>query len=181
MKKGARVLAINDSPFRLSDREARVIGVLGRLDAVEGVLSFSVRVDGDDATDAIIRSLRGSRFGGQARVLALNGTVLAGLNAVDMQRIKKELSVEPLAITRRRPHPALLQRVARLRLGRARAASIKRLNGLLRIEKTAGYYVQRLEGAERPSAEMVGVCVSLLRLAHLVASGVARGESRGRI
>ena len=181
MKQGIRILALNDSPFAFSDRKSRMIGIVGRRGIVEGVLSFSVSVDGDDSTMGIIRAVKRSRFADQIRVIALNGTVTAGLNAVDMAKVHKALGVQPLAITRKRPRHTLLESVARKRLGSEKSKTIRKLNDSLETYRARGYYVQRLRMSEKPSPELVELCVSLLRLAHLVASGVARGESSGRI
>ncbi len=181
MKQGVRILAINDSPFKLTDREALVVGIVGRQGIIEGVLSFNVSVDGKDSTEKIMRAIRRSRFADQIKVTALNGTVIAGLNVIDLPTIRKSLGIEPLAITRKKPHPHLLERVARTRSGKERSDAIKRLNSSLKITRINGYYVQHLNESEKPTAEMVESCVYLLRLAHLVASGVVRGESKGRL
>lgn len=181
MKQGVRILALNDSPFTPPDRKTRVIGIIGRSGVVEGVLSFSVSVDGTDSTAQIIRSIRRSRFASQIKVLALNGTVVAGLNVIDIARIKRLLKVEPIAVTRKRPHPRLLESVARKRSGREKAELVRKLGRGIEIRKIARFYVQTLPKAEKPSREMTESCVSLLRLAHLVASGVAKGESTGRL
>ncbi len=181
MKQGVRILALNDSPFTLKDKKTLVIGIIGRDSIIEGVLSFYVSVDGTDSAAQIIKSIRKSRFADQIKVLALNGTVIAGMNVIDVKKIKKELKIEPIAITRKRPHPKLLEGVAKRRLGKGRVESIRKLNANLDITRMGGYYVQNLSGEEKPEEEMIGLCAHLLRLAHLVASGVAKGESKGRL
>ncbi|MEM3839485.1 MAG: DUF99 family protein [Candidatus Micrarchaeaceae archaeon] len=182
MKQGIRILALNDSPFSLSDKATRIIGIVGRAGVIEGVLSFDVTVNGIDSTKKIISAIRKSRFAGQIKVLALNGTVIAGMNAIDIGEIRKRLGIEPIAITRKRPRHGLLEAVAKRRLGAMRANMIRNLNSGLRILKIGNYYVQLPNlGSEKPSPELVELCVSLLRLAHIVASGVARGESKGRL
>jgi endonuclease V-like protein UPF0215 family len=181
MKRGIRVLSLDCFPFSFSDKRTKMVGIVGRLGVIEGILSFSVSVDGDDSTESIIDAVKRSRFSGQIRVLALNGTVTAGLNAMDLTRLKKDLNVQPLAITRKRPRHKLLESVARKRLGRKRSSLISKLNNSLETAKISGYYVQRLKGSVKPSEELVELCVSLLRLSHLIASGVAKGESTGRL
>ncbi len=181
MKQGVRILALNDSPFTLSDKKTLVIGIIGREGVIEGVISFYVSVDGTDSTKQILRSVRKSRFADQIKVIALNGTVIAGMNVIDLPMIKKYLKVEPIAITRTKPHHKLLEDVARRRLGKERVHAIRTLNDGLAVEKIGGYYTQRISKSEKPRPGMVGLCVHLLRLAHLVASGVTRGESKGRL
>ncbi|VVB77026.1 Uncharacterised protein [uncultured archaeon] len=62
LKKGARILAIDDSSFTKGDKDALVAGVIGREGVVEGVISFHVSVDGTDSTGKIIRSVKKSKF-----------------------------------------------------------------------------------------------------------------------
>lgn len=181
MKQGVRVLSLDGFPFSRLDKKTKMVGIVGRRGVIEGILSFSVSVDGNDSTESIIKAVKRSRFAGQIRVIALNGTVVAGLNAMDLTQLKKDLNMQPLAITRKRPRHRLLESVARKRLGRERALLISKLNNSLETTKISGYYVQCLKGSAKPSEELVEICVSLLRLSHLIASGMAKGESTGRL
>lgn len=183
MKKGVRILALEDSPFSKKGGKALIIGLVGRDSIVEGMLSFSVDVDGSDSTEMILKSLRRSRFFSQVRVIALNGITLAGLNIVDVHRLSDDLGVSIVAITRKKPHARLLS-VAIGKRGRdvkEKKAMLKSLWGEIGLKRTQGYYVQYLAGIEEPSDELVRVSAGMLRLAHIIASGLGRGESSGMV
>lgn len=183
MKTGTRILALDDSAFSKKDGKSLVIGVVGRENIVEGIISFSVRIDGKDSAELIINAVRASRFRPQIKLIVLNGIVLAGLNIVDAERIRRELGIPVAGITRKKPH--------RDKLAEAIAKSSKHVHYRMQIldsikedavlYRHKGYYLQ-LFGISRMSvdAKFEGM-VAFLRLAHLIGSGIAKGESRGRI
>lgn len=184
LKQGIRILAIDDSPFSKKDKTATAIGVLGRKGVVEGVLSFKVKVDGADATKKIISKVKVSRFHNQTGLIALHGITLAGLNLVDMIKLNSELRVPVMALTRKIP--------SRKRLENAmKAACIKNLAEAKRVlaaihNKTAslrssGLHIQYTAMTRKEVEAHAEDAMELLRLAHLIASGVVTGESKGRL
>ncbi len=183
IKQGVRILAIDDSSFSESDRQALAIGVIGRGDTVEGILSFRVAVDGSDATQKIVGKVRRSRFADQIRLIALNGVTLAGLNVVDIAKAGKALRVPIVSIVRRKPHSKELEKaIAKHGSGAgARLSLIRTLNSKFAIERAGGFYVQRAGISSADFKRLQPSAVKLLRLAHIIASGVSNGESKGRV
>lgn len=184
MKQGIRILAVDDSRFSRGDVGVLVAGIVGRGELVEGVLSFRVEADGDDSTMKLIRSVRKSRFMDQIRLIAINGTTVAGMNIVDILRVSGSLMVPVLAITRKKPHPAMLKR--RLRLAKpkgyvAKIEALDRISGSSEVYRSHGMYVQAVGIGREEAAPHLGACIALLRLARMVAGGIATGESRGRM
>jgi hypothetical protein len=183
MKKGARILAIDGSAYRKQDADSLIVGVVGREDEVEGVLSFRVQVDGEDSTKMIIRSASRSRFYDQIRLVAVHGVTLAGLNVVDLPSLGRELGIPVVGVVRRRPHAGELEKAVR-----ASGIAVERKLALLRkIRKGSeafrmeGFYFQAAGITKDELRGVSGSAVRFLRLAHIIANGVARGESRGRI
>ncbi len=161
-----------------------IVGIVGREEIVEGVLSFRVEADGDDATDTLIGSARSSRFIDQIRLIAINGTTLAGMNIVDILKVGRALGVPVLAITRKKPHPSMLKRsirLARPKSYRSKIETIDRISKRSEIYRAQGMYVQAAGIGRKDAAGQIGNCIALLRLAHIVAGGIATGESRGRM
>jgi hypothetical protein len=152
---------------------------------LEGVLRGRVRRDGRNASDAIARLLRGSRFAPQLQLVLLQGIALAGFNVVDVAALHAALGLPVLVVARRAP-----------RLDRIRTALLTRVPGGARkwrlierlgpMEPVGGVWVQRagLSLAEAAHAlaplQAHGAIPEPLRTAHLIAGGLARGESRGR-
>ncbi len=183
VKQGIRILAIDDSSFRKSDKEALVVGVVGRPNVVEGVLSFRVKVDGSDATEKLVSKVVHSRFSDQIKLVAIHGVTLAGLNMVDIIKASRELGIPVVSIVRRKPHGKDLEKAIRAKgVGSAkRLALLSRLNSKLKIERANGFYVQRSGISKNEFLGLQRGAVELLRLAHLIANGVATGESSGRM
>jgi endonuclease V-like protein UPF0215 family len=102
LKRGIRILAIDDSSFCKSDSDALVVGVLGREGVIEGIISFRVKVNGSDAAEQIIRRVGKSKFLGQIRVVAVHGATLAGLNIVDAEEISDELGLPVICIVKKK-------------------------------------------------------------------------------
>ncbi len=188
MKSGVRIAAITTGPIgkgsgRKSGKKALLVCVVGTLNGVEGVLSTRVTIDGSDATRKVIAMMRKSRFGDQVRVLAFNGIALAGLNIVDIRGLDKELSAKGMVVTRHRPRPTLLMKALQA-LRRDTKADISDRSGLLKSQKKSmrmdGFYIQSYADVSEMK-RVLKTAVDLLRLSHLISSGVSRGESKGRM
>lgn len=184
MKSGVRILAIDDSPFTRKDKKSLLVGVVGRADVIEGVLSFNVAVDGTDSTQKIIKAAESSRFRDQVRVLALNGNTVAGMNVIDIVGLSKKLKMPVLAITRKKPHASMLKKSLRLAKPSGYSDKIRVLDATAssaELVKADGMYIQVTGARPNEIIKYVGQCIRLLRLAHIIASGIARGESQGRL
>lgn len=184
MKPGIRVLGIDDSPFSRGDETALVIGVVCRKEKekgleVEGVLSTRVEVDGEDATEKLLETILGSRFFPQIHAILLNGIMLAGFNVVDIKEVAKQTKLPVIAITRKKPNAEKVGRAIRnVANPGQKLARIDSSGGSVR----AGSFFIQFSGTDLNDAKEI---VRLfgngpVRLAHIIASGVVRGESRGR-
>lgn len=183
MKAGVRILAVAAAPIK--KRDTMLIGVVSRADTVEGILTTRVAVDGTDSTERIAEMLNGSRFKEQVRLIATNGIGLAGLNVLDMRRLEKLTGTKVLSVTRRKPHPAQLIKALRAfsRIEKkdvtVRITIVKGVTAVNNF-RASGFYLQTTM-AKADAGKFALKSVSLLRLAHLIASGIATGESSGRI
>ena len=183
MKKGVRLLAVVSGPLR--GKNTIALGLVSRMGTIEGVVSTRVQADGTDSTAKLARLFNGTRFREQAKLIVVNGIGFAGLNVLDVQALKRKTGAEVLSITRNKPHPEELVKALRAFSKQekqnvsSRTGLVKKI-GELEEYRHDGYYVQTtLEKGE--SAKFVSESARLLRLAHLIASGVVLGESRGRV
>jgi len=189
MKTQVRVLGIDDSPFRFKDEKALVVGALIRLpNYLESVMRTEVTVDGIDSTDELIGMVSRSRYKDQVKAVMLDGIALAGFNVVDVERLHSSLGVPIITVTRDRPD-----------LGKMRSALMKhftdwesRYSLVTRLElreigteKKPIYACAAGIGWEE-AARLVanstvrGAVPEPIRVAHLIASAMVRGESHGR-
>jgi len=178
--KNFRIIAIDDSPFVWSQQTCLLVGVVCRRGDVEGILSSKVAVDGRDATDRISEMVRGSRFAPQLQCIMLNSIMMGGFNVVDIQRLSKETGMPVLALTRKKPDRAAVEKAMRKHFAdwRERVA-IARSAGPAHKYKV---YMQ-IAGMELEAAKEIVEAYGIgpLRLANMIASGIVKGESKGRM
>ncbi len=111
MKAGARALGVDDCPFvRGRDERTWLIGVLMRGGVVEKVLTTDVKVDGSDATQAIVSMHE--EVGKEARVIFTHGTVVAGFNPLNLREIWERTGAPVVAVLERPPRWDLVRRAA---------------------------------------------------------------------
>jgi len=188
------VIGFDDAPFgsarrkdcRTYDESAvLVVGAVYSGSRLVGVLSGRVHRDGSDATAVIVHVVRSSQFAAQTQAILLQGIAVAGFNVMDIHGMHASLGMPVLVIARRQPdiqaiREALLHRVEG---GAEKWALIERAGPM---EAVGGVFVQRA-GLSLPEAEGLirkfavnGAIPEPLRTAHLIAGGIATGQSRGR-
>ncbi|MBI3938191.1 MAG: DUF99 family protein [Betaproteobacteria bacterium] len=185
-KHFAHVAGFDDAPFAPAHRgDVLIVGTVYAGARLDGVLAGRVRRDGANATRVIAQLVRSSRFYPQLHAMLLQGIAFAGFNVVDIHGLHHALDRPVLVVARRRPdlaaiRRALLERVA----GGARKWRLIVKAGPM--EPVAGLHVQRA-GLTLPEAEALlkrfavhGAMPEPLRTAHMIAGGVATGESTSR-
>ncbi|MGH8657918.1 MAG: DUF99 family protein [Gammaproteobacteria bacterium] len=180
------VIGFDDAPFADAHRgDVLVVGAVYAGPRLCGILSGKVRRDGANATQVLAGLVRGSRFYPQLHAVLLQGIAVAGFNVVDLDGLHEALGIPLLVIARRRPdlnaiRRALLDRVP----GGARKWRLIERAGPM--GSLAGLFVQR-KGLSLSEAEMLinrfainGRIPEPLRCAHLIAAGIALGQSTHR-
>jgi endonuclease V-like protein UPF0215 family len=189
MKPQGRVLGIDDAPFRWTDETTDVVGVVVRAPAyIEGVLHDVVRVDGDDALEVLSRMILRSRHREGLSLVLLDGIALAGFNVVDIRALHRRIRVPVATITRKEPDLDAMVRVLERKFpDGARRAALVRRDALHAIETGhkplyatfAGTDLETLRDA-LARCTVRGVLPEPLRVAHLIATALRKGESHGR-
>lgn len=180
----SHVVGFDDAPFSREHRgNVLLVGAVFAGIRFEGILSGKIRRDGRNATNVIARLVQGSRFAPQLHAILLQGITFAGFNVIDIEAVHRETGLAVLVVSRRAPQlsnikQALLHHVPG---GKRKWRIIERTGPM---EPVAGLYVQRA-GLRLRDAESVIKRLSVhsrmpepLRVAHLVAGGIAVGESR---
>jgi endonuclease V-like protein UPF0215 family len=183
----SHVIAFDDAPFPPQHRGdvLLVAAVFARL-RLEGVLTGKVRRDGANATDCVIRMVSASRFRPQLQLIMLQGIAVAGFNVFDIQRLHRVLGLPVLTVTRHTPdqnavRTALTEKVSG---GRNKWRLIEKAGA---PEAIAGVHVHRAGITRQEAAAVIGDFAvnsripEPLRTAHLIAGGMAQGESRHRV
>jgi len=185
VKKEIRVIGIDDSPFnKFKDKKILVVGVVMRGGSwVDGILSTKVDVDGNDATKKITSMIKKCKFKPQLQCIFLDGIAVAGFNVIDVQELNKKTKLPVVVVIRRKPN---IKNIKKTLIKINKKQKIKLIEKAGNVVQIGDIFVQ-LTGIDLEEAKKVlkVVCTRSLipepiRLAHLIASGVVLGESRGR-
>lgn len=186
MRRLSHVVGFDDAPFAPDHRgDVLVVGAVYTQLRLEGVLSGKVRRDGANATRVLSRLIEGSRFGPHIQAVLLQGIAFGGFNVIDLHALHTSLGRPVIAVARKPPdmdaiRRALLEHVPG---GARKWALIERLGP---VERAAAVFVQRAGISLEAAASLIArlaVNSNLpepLRTAHLIAGGIAAGESRHR-
>jgi uncharacterized protein len=189
IKREIRILGIDDSA--LLNEKVMIVGVVFRGgDWMDGVLRSDITKDGLDATDVICSMIRKSRHYCQIRVVMLDGITYGGFNVVDIERLYRETGIPVIVVMRSRPDfQKIRSALEYFSDGEERWIIIERAGKIEEItgEKERGpVYIQK-KGIGLVSAEKIIRLTSIrsnipepLRIAHLIATGIILGESRGK-
>ncbi|MDD1747260.1 MAG: DUF99 family protein [Methanomassiliicoccales archaeon] len=189
MKAQVRVLAVDDAPFRFDSGRVMVVGVVMRLpNYLEGVLRSECAVDGDDANRALEGMVQRSRFKRQLKAVMIDGVALGGFNVVDIDALHQATGVPVITVTRDPPDLARMGSALRKHFPDwERRLEVLSRKELLEVDTGHKPIYVSLAGVGYPEAvEMIkkgmvrGAVPEPLRVAHIIASGLAKGESRGR-
>ena len=185
LKKEIRVIGIDDSAFNKSQKsKVLVVGVIMRGgEWVDGILSTKVKIDGNDSTSKIIQMISNCRFRTQLRCIFLNGIAVAGFNVMDIQKISKETHIPVIVIIRKNPD---METIKKTLIKINKKQKIKLIEKAGNVFKVESIFVQ-LCGIDLEMAKKIvkltctrSFIPEPLRIAHLVATGIVSGESKGR-
>jgi len=189
MKKEIRILGIDDSPFSFGEKHSNIIGVVMRGgEYIECILKNTVNVDGDDATKKCIEMINNTRHKIQIRTVILDGICLGGFNVVNIEEIYTSTSVPVITITRDKPDFEKIEEALKKHFKdwKKRLEIIKKGN-LHEVKTPHNPIFIKCVGITLSEAKEIikistirGVIPEPVRVAHLIASGIKRGESYGK-
>jgi endonuclease V-like protein UPF0215 family len=180
------VIGFDDGPVGALRRgaDALLVGAVFARTRLDGVVRGWVRHDGRNATARMIELVSQSPFDRHVRAVLLGGIAVAGFNVVDIHALARALARPVVVIARRPPRDARIrQALAHVRGGARKWALIEAAGPM---EPVAGVWVQRAgislgeTHALLAATTLHGRLPEPLRIAHLIAGGIAAGVSRGR-
>lgn len=189
MKTQIRVLGIDDAPFSFGDRSTEFVGIVIRAPSyVEGAILGSVEVDGNDATEKIARSVLSSRFRPLLSIILIDGVALGGFNVIDIEELHRLSGVPVATVTRKQPDLEAMTKVLKRKFSdwKRRQEAITRKNVFLVHTGHRPLHVTAAGMDEDDVCEVLGKVTvrgalpEPLRIAHIVATALKKGESRGR-
>jgi len=180
-----RAIGFDDAPFvRRRRGDVGVAGVVCADTRFEGLVWGRLRQDGWNATAAISRLLVGGKFLPQLHLVLLDGLSFGGLNLVDLPALAATLRRPCIAVMRRPPDLAAMERAIRRLPSAERRLALLQAAGAVH---TVGRFTFQVAGAAPAAVADAlarltdrGEVPEALRLAHLVGAAVRRGESGRR-
>jgi len=192
LKKELRILGMDDSPFsKFRDKKCRVVATIFRGgNYMDALLSCFIEVDGFDSTEKIISLVKKSRHIEQLQCIMVKGIALAGFNIIDIQELSKKTKLPVIVMMRKMPNFKKIENALK-------KAGRKTADKKLELIKKAGkifccknndkkIYFQTAGISEKKASDIIKLSSSHslipepLRISHIIASGIAFGESKGR-
>jgi uncharacterized protein len=191
LKAEIRILGFDDGAFIPHSKEpVFVIGVIYRGGKIlDGALTTTVTVDGIDATEKIVKLINESRHKPQLKVIMFDGITLGGFNVIDIKKVHDETRIPVIVINRKNPNLVKVRKaLENFDDGEERWKIILRAGKIKEcyVEDFQKIYYQNVGIDESKTKEVIklsttrGYIPEPLRVAHLLASAVVRGESYGR-
>jgi len=189
MKKQIRVLGIDDSPFTFTDKYGTLIGVIMRGgEYIECILKDQVSIDGNDATFICKQMINNSRYKKQLKAILLDGIALGGFNIVDIEEIYNTTNLPVITITRDKPDFKKIKNALQKNFKDwGKRFNLMKKGKLYEVNtKHNPIYVKCIGLTIDEAKEIIkistirGVIPEPIRVAHLIASGITRGESYGK-
>lgn len=189
IKPEIRILGIDDSA--LLNEKVMIIGTVFRGgDWIDGVLRSEITRDGRDATAVIVKMIKNSRHYDQLRIIMLDGITYAGFNVIDIEELYRETELPVIVVMRSYPDFEKIRSALRhFSDGEARWDIIKKAGEIEKVvtqRNGTPIYIQKA-GIGIKNVEKIIRLTSIrssipepLRVAHLIATGVILGESRGK-
>jgi len=189
MKQQIRLLGIDDSPFKFNDEHVSIVGVVMRSGTyLECVLKGEVLVDGTDATAVCKNMINKTRHKNQLRAILLDGIALGGFNVVDIEEIYNNTGIPVITITRDEPDFEKIKKALQKNfddwnyrwnlINRGELYEIRTKHNPIHV-KCVGIDIEEAKEIIKLST-IRGVIPEPIRMAHLIASGIKRGESYGK-
>ena len=150
---------------------------------VKRILTTKVSIDENDSTKKIIQMINNSKFKPQLKCILLNGIAVAGFNVIDIGELHKKTKIPVIVVIRKYPNFKKIEETLKKIRQHSKYALIKKAGP---VEKIGKIYIQRKGITPEKAKELLNLtCTRSLipepiRVAHLIAGGVATGESKGK-
>jgi|SRR3989338_1561582 len=185
LKKEIRVIGIDDAPFdKFKKGNVAVIGAVFRGGSfLDGVLSTKARVDGNNATKKIVEMINKCKFKPQLQCIFLDGIAVGGFNVIDVKELNKKTRLPVIVIIRKKPN---IKKIKETLVKINKKNKIKLIDKAGSVVPIGKIYVQ-LTGLSMEKAKEIlritctrSLIPEAVRMAHIIASGITYGESRGK-
>jgi len=180
------VLGIDDGPFEKGvSSTTPIVGVMtegARL--VEAVAVTTFPVDGNDVTSFLAEWIQNLRFGPALQAVIFGGVTIAGLGVVDIVDLAERLGIPAMVVNRRDRTNHRLRHAFEAAGLSARLQIVEGMPPIFQV--TEGLFAASAGIDQEAATRLIKSTLAKselpepLRIAHLIARALVRGESRGR-
>lgn len=196
IKPEIRIIGMDDGSFESHTHgETWIVGAILRGgNYIDGVLTDKIRIDGTDVTSTVVNMIRGSRHKDQLRVIMTSGITFAGFNVIDINEVFQSTGLPVIVVSRKEPDlPAVKKALQNFSDWQARwdiinsAGEIRLVEPCSSKNRKAPVYVQTAGIGYSDAKKIIHMTSTRssvpepLRAAHLIATGISRGESVGGV
>ena len=188
-RRTIRVIGFDDAPFvrpllRSSVGERSPVNVAGVVCAgtrFEGMVWGEIQQDGWDATETLAQLLLHGKFLAQLHLVLIDGISMGGFNIIDLPQLAVRLCRPCVAVMRRPPDLAAIEQALHHLPDAAQRLDCIRRAGAIYAHPP--FYFQVCGASPEATAEALirltdrGHVPEALRLAHLIAAAIVKGES----
>jgi hypothetical protein len=184
-------LGFDDGPFKpRSEQKVLVVGIVYRGgEFFDGVLKTEITCDGLDATEKIAGLVNNSRHKEELRVLMFKGVTIGGFNLINIRELYKKTGLPVIIVMRKEPDMDSIKKALKNFPDlKKRWKFIKNAGKIYKVKiKKNKSLCYQLIGLKREEAEKIiklsctrSLIPEPLRVSHLIASAMIKGESKGR-
>jgi endonuclease V-like protein UPF0215 family len=183
IKPQIRILGIDDGS--LYGQNILLVGVVFRGGFwIDGLLSCYIERDGTDATDKIITMVLNSKHE-DLRVIMTDGVTFAGFNTIDIKKIAEKTALGVIPVMRKMPDFEKIEKaLTNFPDKKERWQCIQRAGPISCATVHRGVIYYQYAGLTKEEAEKVIALTCMhsqlpepVRVAHIIATGVVRGEA----
>jgi len=191
LKPEIRILGFDDGPFETKTKTTTpVIGVIYRGGKfLDGILRTDVEVDGLDSTGKLAKLINSSRHKQQLKVVMLDGITVGGFNIIDIVQLHKNTNIPVIVFNRKHPDlTAVKNALSNFHDFDIRWKMVKNAGKIkeCELDDSKKIYYQSIGMSDEDVEDTLllssthGDIPEPLRVAHLIATAIVKGESYGR-
>ncbi len=190
-KEEIRIIGFDDGPFESKSKgSVPIVGVIYRGGKfLDGMLKTDVIIDGLDSTEKLIDIINSSRHKNQLKVIMIDGIAFGGFNLIDIKELYRKTKLPCIIINRK--HPNIKSVVNALKNFEDYEIRIKILKNAGKIKhhvlpNKKDIYYQSMGLTDKETKEIINLSTTHsfipepLRVAHIIATAMIKGESKGR-
>lgn len=196
IKKEIRLVGFDDGSFEPhTEGRTCLVGVVSRGGQfTDGVLVDRVKIDGMDSTSTLVEMVNETRHKDQIRIILTSGITFAGFNVLNVNEVFERTGLPVIVVSRKKPDMKSVKLALKnLPEWEKRWEILNSAGDIIPVDtedsggRKTTIYIQIKGIKNRDARKVVSMSCTRssipepLRMAHIIATAISRGESVGRV